>query len=425
MEIKLRHEMRQVMGQQMQFSMQLLQMNVLELDAYLRELALENPLLEEIPAQQVYRPMAALRPRDGREKDVPDERRATLREYVREQVLSLRVPELMRRELLYLANEMDGRGYLPDDCVELEAFAGDRERCENAIRVFQSLEPAGVGARSLGECLEIQLRRRGCTDRAAYEICSRHLDGLAKGQTARIAKELGVSEQQVRDARKLISSLSPKPSNGFAENEAPGYVMPDVELTVSKSGFEITTADKYMPGYRIDAFYSAMAERPELTEEERGYFAEKLRQAAWAVRCVERRRDMLLACAAGIVQAQKEFFSDGVSPIKPYTMTELADELGIHVSTVSRAIRGKYIDCRFGVYPLSYFFRRESSGGNTARGMVEELRSVIAREDPQNPLSDRAIAQELKKLGLDVSRRTVAKYRDQAGIPSAQARRES
>ena len=167
-----------------------------------------------------------------------------------------------------------------------------------------------------------------------------------------------------------------------------------------------------------------MAKRPDLTEAEREYFAEKLRQASWAVRCVERRRDMLLGCAAAVVEVQSDFFTDGVSPIRPYTMTELAERLGVHVSTVSRAIRGKYIACRFGVYPLSDFFQRESAGGSTARGVAEELKALIAAEDSAHPLSDRELSERLGERGLEVSRRTVAKYREQAGIPGASVRRK-
>lgn len=429
MEIKLRQETRQVMGQQMQLSMQLLQMNVQELDAYLRELSLENPLLEEVPPQQVYRPIASFRRKVDRdsetEESIPEEKRGTLREYIREQVLSLHVPELMRRELLYLTNEMDERGYLPGDCDELEVFGGVKTRCDNAICVFQSLEPAGVGARNLPECLVIQLHRMGCEDEVAYSICEKYLDRLAKGQINSISKELGVSEKRVLKAKELIATLSPRPSNGFAENDAPEYILPDVELTRTDGGFELTAADRYLPSYRIDAFYAAMAEKPGLSEEENEYFSEKLRQASWAVRCVERRRDMLLACAGAIVEAQEDFFSYGVSPIKPYTMTELAEKLGVHVSTVSRAIKGKYISCKFGIYPLASFCVRESSGGATAHGVLEELRGLIAGEDPAHPLSDREIAESLQHRGYSVSRRTVAKYREQAGIQPASGRRKA
>ena len=429
MEITLRHETKQAMGQQMQLSMQLLQMSVQELDAYLRELSLENPLLEELPPQQSFRGAVRERPRhtadteDAREEVIPDEKRGTLREYLREQVLSLRVPELMRRELLYLVNETDERGYLPDDCAELDVFAGEAERCERAVKVFQSLDPPGVGARSLSECLTIQLRRLGCEGSAAYKICEGWLDALARGQTRRIAESLEIPVKEVLAAKELIGTLSPRPSNGFAERDATGYVLPDVEVTSSENGFELTTAERYLPSWRIDAFYAAMAERPGLSDEEREYFTEKLRQAAWAVRCVERRRDMLLACAGAVVEKQADFFTDGVSPLKPCTMTQLAAELGVHVSTVSRAIRGKYIACRWGVFPLAHFFQRESAEGTTSCGILDSLRALIAAEDPAKPMSDRALAEALEKSGCAVSRRTVAKYREQAGIPPAAARR--
>ena len=428
MEIKLRHETKQIMGQQMQMSMHLLQMSTQELDAYLRELSAENPLIEELPPSQNYHPLTPRRIRQSDEErsdnDVPDEKRETLREYVRQQVLFLSVPQLMLRELLYLTNEMDERGYLPEDCAELEVFAGETERCEAAIRVFQSLEPAGVGARSLSECLTIQLRRMGCEDETAYALCDKYLVDLAKGKINKIAKELGIKTEQVIAAKEIIAKLSPTPSNGFAENDAEEYVIPDVELTRTESGFEIATSDRYLPSYRVDAFYTAMAKKPDLTDAERDYFAQKLRQASWAVRCVERRRDILMACAEAIVEAQSDFFSDGVSPIRPYTMSELAEHLGVHVSTVSRAVKGKYILCSYGVYPLTQFFKRETSIGMTADSIMTELRSLIANEDPAHPLSDRALMEALIHKGYDVSRRTIAKYRDQAGIAAASGRRK-
>ena len=427
MKLQLRQETKQILSQQMQQSMQLLQMSAQELDEYLRELALENPLLEETPPAERFSPGAVRVRRSNSdepgEADIPDEKRGTLREFVREQILALRVPELMRRELLYLSDEMDERGYLPCDCEELELFAHEPERCRNAVCVFQSLEPAGVGARSLAECLQLQLKRLGSDDNVAYAICDGYLEALAKGRTNTIAKALGVDTERIRSARELIASLSPRPSNGFAENDAPAYILPDVVLTRVPGGFEVMTSDKYLPGFRVDAFYAEMAGNEALTGEERSYLSDKLRQAVWAVRCVERRRDMLLACTREIVRVQEQFFIDGSAAIKPYTMTELAEKLNVHVSTVSRAIRGKYLQCGCGVYPLSQFFQRESTGGVTGVTVTDALRALIAGEDRAHPLSDRVLAERLAAAGYDVSRRTVAKYREQAGIPPASGRR--
>ena len=431
--ITLRNETRQVLGQNMQLSMKFLQMSTQELGAYLRELALENPLLEETPPALIYTPMRqrftgyrSKEPSDGgfRDELAADNRHDTLRHSVREQILPMRVPELMRRELLYLSGEMDERGYLPEDCGDLAVFGGSWERYEDAVKVFQSLEPAGVGARSLSECLCIQLRRRGCEDELAYEICRSQLERLARGQLNYIANELGVGRSNVETAKKLIASLEPRPSNGFAGDEAPSYVLPDVEVAETEDGFEILAADKYVATYGVDSYYAAMAERPELSDEEREYFSAKLQQANWAIYCVERRRSMLLSCTGAVVERQSAFFRDGVSELLPLTMTELADKLGVHPSTVSRAVRGKYLACRWGVYPLSKFFAAEVTGGGTGAGILAKMRELIASEDPAHPLSDRELSEALAKQGYDISRRTVAKYREEAIIPPASARRK-
>lgn len=180
-----------------------------------------------------------------------------------------------------------------------------------------------------------------------------------------------------------------------------------------------------MPTYGIDSFYLDMSEREDLSDEERTYFREKLTQAKWAMSCVDRRAAMLMACAKKILAVQHDFFVDGVSPIKPLTMAELAEELGVHVSTVSRTVRGKYISCRWGVFCLADFFKQSSTGENvTEDGVLRMIKDIIAAEDPRSPLSDKAIAEKLSERGVSISRRTVAKYRENAMIPSTTGRRK-
>lgn len=436
LEITLRKETRLVLGQQMQLSMKLLQMTSMELEVYLRELALENPLLKESPPKsRLDAPLRATATRsvskpttkdDGpKEFAPPTPQYETLADSVHEQIMALRIPELMRRELLYLEGEMDSRGYLPEDCGNISVFGGSWERYEYASKVFQSLEPPGVGARNLSECLCIQLDRRGCKSELAHKICTDYLDRLAKGQLNHISNELGAPIASVSDARDIISSLEPRPSNGFADGGDTPYVLPDIEITETETGFEVSTSDRYMPSYGVDAYYASMANSDDLSESEREYFADKLRQARWAINCVERRRDTLLTCAGSIVEAQHDFFLDGVSPMQPLTMTELADKLDVHPSTISRAVRGKYLLCRWGVYPLSHFFAQELAGsdGGTAQGALAIIKELIAAENPAKPLSDRELSELLAGRGFEVSRRTVAKYRDEALIPSAPGRR--
>lgn len=419
MELGQRLEQKQVMGQRMQLSLRILQMNAPELDAYLRELSLENPLIEELPSRgRVY----PLREPPRRGAELPDAGDESLAEHLRAQIAALDAPPRLRRELMYLVSELDERGYLAEDCTQLGIFGGEAGRGEAALRVFQSLEPAGVGARSLSECLALQLRRRG-EDGLALAVCENYLDRLAKGQFNYIARALGTDAGSVRGAWELISSLSPIPSNGFAGRRETEYVVPDVEILAAAEGLSVSAAERYMPEFRLDGSYAAMAADPSLTAEEREYFSGKLAEALWALRCVEKRRDMLLECARAVCDTQRAFLSDGVSPIKPCTMSELAERLGVHVSTVSRAVRGKYLACRWGAYPLGAFFRRAGAGGVTAPELTARLRALIASEPPERPLSDMQLAARLAEEGIRISRRTAAKYREEAGIPPAALRR--
>lgn len=435
MALLLSQEQKTGLGQKMQLSMRLLQMNTLELEACLRTLAEENPFLEVAP------------PRAGIECSLfaPDERRSrrtedepdgedclrpvhnceSLRGAVTEQIAGLRVPELMRRELSYLCGEMDVRGYLPSDCVQLSVFCGSMERYENAVRVFQSLEPAGIGARSLSECLCLQLRRRGCEDPLPYLICEKYLDRLAHGQLNFIAKSLCVPPARVQAAKALIATLEPRPSNGYDNGENTPYILPDVEVCEHEGRFEIILADRYVSACTLNTYYAGMADSELLSQADRAYFREKLGQARWALDCVARRREMLLGCTQAILEVQRDFFLEGCAPLMPMTMTALAGKLGVSVSTVSRAARSKYLLCRRGVFPLSYFFAAGLPGAEngTGRDLISGIRALLAQEDPENPLSDRAIAERLSASGVRVSRRTVAKYREREMIPPASARR--
>ncbi|MEG1633031.1 MAG: RNA polymerase factor sigma-54 [Oscillospiraceae bacterium] len=436
MELTLRKEVRLILSQQMRQSMELLQMNTQELEAYLRELASENPMLEaKPPKESLERPLYSVNSgrrikTEGTAADVGDMLRPVLNyesiaDLVREQIAGLRVPALLRRELEYLVGELDDKGYLPEDSGSLAVFCGSEQRYENAVKVIQSLEPAGIGARGLSECLCIQLGRLGIEDELPYKICEKYLERIAKGQLNHIAKELEVPLRAVAEAKELISSLEPRPSNGCADGADIPYVLPDAEVVKGESGLEVVTADRYTPTYGVDRYYAAMSEREELRDDERDYFTDKLRQAKWAINCVTRRNDMLLACVRAVVETQRDFFEDGTSPIVPLTMTSLADRLAVHPSTISRAVKGKYLSCRWGMYPLSAFFAQELPGsdGGTGRDLLAGIRILIAEENPEHPLSDREIAERLVAGGIDISRRTVAKYREEAMIPSAPGRR--
>lgn len=433
MKITLNNEQKLVLGQEMQMSMQVLQMNTQELEAYLQELATENPLLEiHAPAEHspsFSHPVQA----HAAQTDLPEASERlqsaslyeSLKGALREQIAAARVPVLMRRELLYLVDEMDERGYLPQDAGDLRIFGGSLQRYEDAVTVLQSLEPAGVGARSLSECLCLQLRRLGVAETLPYQICEAYLEPLAKGQLNAIAKQLGVPKAKVIQAKSRIATLSPYPSNGFGGCQPTPYIVPDVEILSYEGALKVVPADRYMPTYGVDAFYAKMAERDDLTAEEQEYFRSKLAQAKWAINCVARRWDTLTACAAAILEQQYEFFIGITDQLTPVTMTELADRLDVSVSTVSRAVKGKYLACQRGTFPMSHFFAKEINGpdSGTKQDVLSGIKELIAAEDPAAPLSDRALAERLTERGFSVSRRTVAKYRENAAIPSAPGRK--
>lgn len=436
MKLSLRQEEKQILSQQMRLSMRILQMSSPELEQYLSELALENPLVEvkppqfsaDVPTFREFRSRARERASDDEELPAPGDclapihRRETLAGSLREQAAALGAREEVRRALFYLIGELDERGYLPESPPEAPGMS-----CgvyEEALGLLQSLEPAGVGARGLSECLCIQLRRSGVEDPLPYIICEKYLGQLARGRLGLISRELGVSRQQVEEARAVITMLEPRPSNGFDTDRDVQYIYPDVEISVRDGRVEVSVAEKYMPRCGVDAYYASMAARDGLDAETRAYFSEKLRQARWVSDCVARRRDMLLACAGLIVEAQRDFFLGESDSLLPLTMTEAAKRLGVHVSTVSRAVRGKYLSCRRGIFPISHFMAREvASSGGTRADILSAMRSLIDSEPPDRPLSDQRIAEELSRAGYGISRRTVAKYREKAMIPPASARR--
>lgn len=437
MKLELTSTQKLTMTAQMQQSLKILQMNNLELEQYLNELAQENPLIEITPPA-VSREYSIFTVRCGYQKAgsqgtenpgdllAPIQNYETLQDHLREQANALRLPKHLIREVSFLIDDLDDRGYLPRTPGDLAIFDGSQARYEQAVMVLQSLEPAGAGARDLPECLCIQLHRMGVEDPLPYVICRSYLDRLAHGQLNHVAKELGVSKKKVSQVKELISSLEPRPSNGFSHGKNTPYVFPDLEISEDENGLlTVGIAERYMPRYGLDAYYASLTHQQDLPPETRAYFSDKLRQAKWTIDCISQRRDTLLACTRYIAGVQAAFFRNPQASLQPLTMSQIADALGIHVSTVSRAINGKYFYCQWGLFPLNHLIAQEVAGtGDTSGNIRTLIRQIIESEDPAAPLSDQAISEQLATRGIPLSRRTVAKYREDAMIPSTSVRRK-
>lgn len=420
MELGLVQTQRQTLSPQMIQNMEVLQMPAQELLEHVQAVLQENPVLE---LQEHYDPPEAgddLRRRlEWLEAADPQNGPYHRQDWEGDDPLEGRAAAQDGRETLYahLLAQLDGL-----------ALDGETAACARALAAVQSLDPAGVGARSLSECLLLQLARSRPGDRLAQRIAQSHLDELAKGRYGAIARALGAGQEQVRRACGVIRSLEPRPGRAFAAGwEGPVYITPDVVVTRAAGRLEAQPNERFFPALSVSPYYARLL-RESGDAQVRDYLGGKLRQAQWLIQAVDQRRATLMACVGCLLEAQEEFFRLGPGHLKPLTMAQAARRMGVHESTVSRAVSGKYLQCAMGTYPLSFFFSRrlgaEEGGGaacaDRARALIKEL---IAQEDKGRPLSDEKLCRLMARQGCALSRRTVAKYRDELGIPAASGRR--
>ena len=370
---------------QMLQSMEILQMSTQELEAYLQELVQENPAAElsepeERPdeGEELWRRMQSLADQDNQNRQyVAAEREEldplarigtdggledTLLLHLSRQLERSQAPTLVLRGAQFLAACLDEAGYLREKVENLAQAAGlPAAVLEEGLSLLQTLDPAGVGARDLSQCLELQLRRRG-EEGTALAIVQRGLERLARRQYRALAQELGVSRQEVLRAEAQIRALDPRPGAAFAPREEPVYLVPDLVVLQGERGLEVHLQESRLPGLRLSRFYCDMY-RDDPDPEVRQYLDGKIRQAQWAIQAVEQRRATLLRCAQVLVRRQEAFFQGPGGSLTSLRLADVAAELSIHESTVSRAVREKYLQCARGVYPLSFFFPREVGAG--------------------------------------------------------------
>ena len=453
MELNVSVKQSQILSPQLIQSMEVLQMSSQELREYINELALENPTVELVESQdwqaELYQVHQKLEWLDGGDlrgqyehgQDADDERvddfgvteddANTLYRFICDQIPPLEEP--LFGAVHFLAESLNSSGWVDEPLEELaeEGFF-PLNVLEKALEILQSLEPAGVGARCLRESLLIQLSRLPRRNPLACLIVAEHLDALSKNRFGAIAKATGATQEEVREACALIRSLNPRPGAGFDVQERPAYIAPDIIVVPMEDHMELLTNDSYFPTMSISSYYRELlttTEDPEVRE----YLLGKVHQAEWAIRAVEQRRSTLLDCVDCITKLQEDFFRLGPGHLTPMTLSDVGARLGIHESTVSRAVRGKYIQCGGSVYPMQFFFSRglgERSGlcpraaaasPDYAKSLLKKL---VEEEDRKKPLSDQKLCQLMAAQGCDISRRTVAKYRDELGIPSTTGRKE-
>ena len=323
---------------------------------------------------------------------------------------------------------IDESGYLKTHPADIATGTEcSLEQAEKAIRLVQTFDPPGIGARTLEECLLLQLERGDNDTAELVELVSHHLEDIAKNRLPELARSMNLSPEQLEEDIKFIKSLNPYPGHAIS-NSKPVYIVPEVSVERNDDEFKVIPNDSnYLPRLRISKTYLKMLEDPNLDSETRTYIRTKLANGEQFIKSLEQRGSTIVRIAESIVSEQYDFFMKGIEYLKPMTMKQVARKLGIHETTVSRAAANKYMRTPFGLFEFKYFFttgfQSESGEEISSRGVKEIIRELVDNENSASPLSDSKLEKLLAERGLNVARRTIAKYREEMGIQPSHLRR--
>lgn len=434
--------LQQTLSPQMQQSLSILQAPLTELRQMVEQELRENPALEE----KVPEPVDADRSRESdsinsewneyfAQRAVSDPwtreaqerrqhffdsqiRQPTLQEHLLEQVYTASWPKDIARIAVEIIGNLDDHGYLRAD-VEDIAYATDCRplEVEEVLEQVQDFDPPGVAARNLAECLLIQLRREGLGESLEAELVRHHLEALGRKRLAEIAKELNRPLAEVQQAAARIAKLDPRPGRAFSANPEQ-IIVPEVLVERDGEGLTVRLNSEEVPQLRISDSYKDLVSSD--SREVRDYLREKIKGGRFLIKCIHQRQETILAIAQEIVSRQRAFFDHGPEALRPLTMSQVADAVGVHETTVSRAASGKYMQTPGGIFEMKYFFTHgytNSDGEAVSNESVRQaIQTLVREESPAHPMSDQGIVEQLAGRGLTVARRTVAKYREQLGI---------
>lgn len=426
------------MTQQLQQSIQMLQFNVEELTSFLEQRALENPLIEvsvdrdDAADLDLYKSKPSSISRDDDQENnymnqVPDNK-ISLFEYLLEQVHMMRETYL-RELMLFLLEYIDKNGYLNISLEEAGKITSATEiQLLDALTLLQQLDPAGVGARDLRECLMLQVERDDLAPNMAYLILEERFEEFAEKKWKSIAKDFDISLSDIQEVWDFVQTLTPAPG-AIYEGAPEQYIKPDIVVRIENEKLKVLSAKTGLPVIHFqNDYYQEMQQFKE--KDVQKFMKDKFSEYEWLKRSVAQRGETIVKVGTAIVSAQQDFFLKANHPIKPLTLKEIAEELSIHESTVSRSVNGKYLETSFGIFELKTFFTSaltssHNEDGEDASGadVKRKLAEFVKNEDKAKPLSDQKIVVMLADEGIEVSRRTIAKYRDALNIPSSTKRK--
>lgn len=455
-------------------AIQILQFNTQELDAYVEEQLLVNPVLEHSTtgvsdedaredreesfrdAQNQEKSSSDTSQEDFDWKEyirerqyddisyrqgeyTPDEERndpleryvssdVTLPEHLLFQLQCCGISDEETRIGEYIIESLDENGYLTSSAKEMaEAVGVSEEEVLAMLSVIQTFDPLGVGAADLAECLLIQLRQQGQLTEIFELVIRDHLKDLAENRLGIIAREMGISTGEVQLISDVIRMLEPKPGRQFASQGETKYIVPDVIVEKIDEEYVVSINDNSTPHLMVSSYYQNLLHSAEKDEALSKYLSDRVNSALWLIKSIEQRKQTIYNVVSAVVRYQKEFFEKGSKYLKTLTLKDIAEEVGIHESTVSRSINGKYMQCCKGVFEIKYFFSAGVAGsageGISSNSIKEFIKEIVDKEDQKSPYSDQDMAEMLQEKGIKISRRTVAKYRDEMHILSSSKRK--
>jgi len=327
-----------------------------------------------------------------------------------------------------IVGDIDARGFFTGSLEEIAtAFGIPVEDAERTLYLIQRFEPTGIGARDVVECLLLQIRVEYPGEEQLRILVEEHLFDLERRQIPKIAKAMNVTPERVEELKDLMATLNPWPGHEYA-TEAPQYVTPDVIVEKIDEKFVVYLSDEHVPDLRISSHYKDLVRSGTMERKDKQYLRDKVESAKWLIRNIEQRQQTILRIASAIVEFQEDFLDKGIEFIRPLTLQEIADKVGVHEATVSRTTRGKYMQTPQGLFELKFFFspglRRDSGEAQSSKSVQSLIKKIVDEEDKRKPLSDQKIVDLLKSQGLNIARRTITKYREGLGIPSTTLRKE-
>ncbi|MBY6036836.1 RNA polymerase factor sigma-54 [Fictibacillus nanhaiensis] len=424
-----------VMTTELRQAIAILQVPGYELASYLQEQALENPLIEILEPKGMFTTLKKSVRKNGiggNADETPNYEhllieKETLNDYLYKQSILLPLDPLDRKIFQFLLLSVNENGYLTVTAEETATrFSITKEKSEELIMVLQELEPAGIGARSLRECLLLQLCKQNLENTLSYILVDKHLDLLAERKIKTLSSMLDASPQQIEEAADFLQTLEPRPGAAFTPADDQAYLYPDVSVHEENGQFHISINEQYSPTLKLNDSYGSLLNEKNATSK---FLDESYQKFNWLKKALEQRKETLLKITKEIVSAQEKYFlSFEKGDLTPLTLKEVAQSIGVHESTVSRAVKNKVLQTSKGAVELKTFFTAkiytQDGGSASATSAKTAIQKLVDSEDKQKPLSDQLLSSLLEKnSGLSISRRTVAKYREELNIPSSSKRK--